>query len=307
MKLIAVQLDEDHNYMLPFGSEASEDVVKTLGLIWVEEEQVKLKQKHPKWLYDDGKFRPPTPNERRAQKRRVQAREKKKEKEINDLYTAIGRCTVKFEHTLHAVTELICQNYLPKVKSSGTYEVMFVEMTAGQIISLYHRLTLLHLAGDSLILDLSIELSKLLKNLNAERNKVIHSIWFVGDYCFGKKDFSEVKGVFPKINRNTYTAQETHVTKEYFDELSLQADILKASIMLVQLSSHSDIQSHRPKLLKRIAEMILYSGAFDSNIQIKQNLVAKLQPYIDLYDGQSDWQRQIDFASSNFEGKILLL
>jgi hypothetical protein len=150
--------------------------------------------------------------------------------EMNEIYRAIGRFVVAFEHTNGKVQECILL-ILDRAGLSGAQgqrmsRIMLADMTADPL-----RALLQSLVGEAVILDtrdskLFDDAMKRFQNLIEARNTIVHSRWFVGQ----DENASRVRGV--KIDKNKAGVRINWLTSGplAFDRLSDDADALTETL-----------------------------------------------------------------------------
>lgn len=122
-------------------------------------------------------------------------RQEKFEKQTGELYQAIGKCAVKFEHVTftlqQAITFLLHKGGLQNQRLT---HVLLADLTASPLKSIFQAMIpeSYPLSGEEQTIcdKIFVRTQKLIER----RNEIIHSTWFVGWASPTDTDFSEVAG-----------------------------------------------------------------------------------------------------------------
>ncbi|MBU1192611.1 MAG: hypothetical protein KKE76_12955 [Gammaproteobacteria bacterium] len=149
---------------------------------------------------------------------------KKYEEQTEDLYAALGKFAVEFEHIcnyLRLIIMAILNN--EGLRNEKVMQILLADLTAdplrAQVMSLVAETQGL---SDAEIKNINNILNRV-QNLTKTRNDVLHGTWYIGWAGVGDNEFTAAPGI--KIKRNKKgTAPKTFEWKEKdFDELSVEA------------------------------------------------------------------------------------
>jgi len=149
---------------------------------------------------------------------------KKYEEQTEDLYAALGKFAVEFEHIcnyLRLIIMAILNN--EGLRNEKVMQILLADLTAdplrAQVMSLVAETQGL---SDAEIENINNILNRV-QNLTKTRNDVLHGTWYIGWAGVGDNEFTAAPGI--KIKRNKKgTAPKTFEWKEKdFDELSVEA------------------------------------------------------------------------------------
>lgn len=115
--------------------------------------------------------------------------------QVKDLYAAIGKACVDFEHLCHSLRVTILHMLQAHgLSNQRVSQVMMADLTAQPLLSIYQALiaeTLKLTEGEQRICD---KLCSQIKSLIERRNDIVHATWFVGWAGSEDKDFSKTNG-----------------------------------------------------------------------------------------------------------------
>ncbi|MRD72057.1 hypothetical protein GH865_02165 [Rhodocyclus tenuis] len=112
-----------------------------------------------------------------------------------ELYAAIGKACVDFEHVCHALRTAILQMLQAHgLVNQKVSQVMMAELTAQPLLSIYQALIAETLVLTEIEKRICDQLCKQVKGLIERRNGIIHATWFVGWAGCDDTDFSEASG-----------------------------------------------------------------------------------------------------------------
>jgi hypothetical protein len=147
--------------------------------------------------------------------------------QTEELYAAIGRFAVKFEHVVHAMER--CVSTLLTVhglRNAALANAVLSGLTADPLLAIF-RASLVEVRGatsgtedDRILKALFARIRKLIES----RNDVIHRMWFVGWAADTDEDFSAVTGIKFKNTGKGVEFRTLDFTKQDFDALSAEAD-----------------------------------------------------------------------------------
>jgi hypothetical protein len=150
----------------------------------------------------------------------------------HDLYAAIGRFVVEFEHVCRAMEECIVG--VPGkdgLETEGLARAPLVGLPAGRLFKSFKAVvTELH-KNDPEDMRILENVSKRIGDLIEKRNDVIHRTWFIGwDHS---KDSSKAEGEKFKRTKRGAESQRLEVTVDQFESLSWEAEELSDIVTLV--------------------------------------------------------------------------
>jgi hypothetical protein len=163
-------------------------------------------------------------------------RQEKHQQQTQELYAAIGRFAVKFEHVCHAMSDTV----LWALQSDGLQtqrlaNAVLSDLTAEPLRKIFGAV--LAVVGDNEVQDekrIVVKVLKQVQDLTQIRNDVIHRTWFVGWASAEQEDFSSVTGIkFKNTNKGPEFKDLSYTVKD-FDDLSTQADELTEIIRAIQ-------------------------------------------------------------------------
>lgn len=154
------------------------------------------------------------------------------ENQTNELYASLGKCLVKFElvcHNMRAAIIFILDDY--GLKNQQVANIMLAGHTAEPLRSI-----LLSLIGETVSLNKNEK--EIIKNIFARiqqligsRNDIVHSMWFIGWSNDTMIDFSEASGYKLHKNKDGSVTKIFKYTKEDFEKLSKEAEILSQLVL----------------------------------------------------------------------------
>jgi len=153
--------------------------------------------------------------------------------QTEELYAAIGRFAVKFEHVVHRMHACVASLLIASgLKNDALANAVLAGLTADPMLTIF-RAVVFEYRGDSLdapdrkILD---NVVTRVRKLIESRNDVIHRTWFVGWAAEFDTDFGEVMGWKFKNSGKGVEFRPLHFTRADFDTLSVRADELSAAV-----------------------------------------------------------------------------
>jgi hypothetical protein len=156
-------------------------------------------------------------------------RKQKYEQQTEQIYAAIGRFAVKFEHVCHAmhsgVMNILQQRGLQDQKLANA---VLEGLTAEPLRRMFAA-TVAQIRGDQLTGDEKRIFKNILRRvieLTETRNDLIHRTWFVGWAAPTDEDFSTVAGWKFKNTNQGVEFRPLQYTPSDFDGFSAQADEL---------------------------------------------------------------------------------
>jgi len=160
-------------------------------------------------------------------------RRAKYEKETAELYAAIGRFAVQFEHVCHAMTETVqAILHAAGLKNQRLGWAVLAGLTAEPLRAIFGA-TLAEVRKDADDLKIIGKLLSNVQELTSQRNDMIHRTWFVGWATVENPDFSTVGGI-KYVNTKAGTDFRTlEYTCADFDALSQRAEELTGIIRVV--------------------------------------------------------------------------
>ena len=149
--------------------------------------------------------------------------------QTEELYAAIGRFTVKFEHVCQAMQTVVAQLLqLNGLQHAGLANAVLSGLTADPMLAIF-RASIVEVRKDAL----DAEEAKILKNvvtrirkLIETRNDIIHRTWFVGWAAPTDEEFSSVTGWKFKNTGSGAEFRPLQFTKDDFNNRSMEADEL---------------------------------------------------------------------------------
>jgi len=160
-------------------------------------------------------------------------RQEKYEQQTEQLYAAIGRFAVKFEHVCHAMHSGIASILQRDGLQSQRFANAVLEgLTAEPLRRIFSALVA-EVRGVQLVDNEKQILANILKRitqLTESRNDIIHRMWFVGWASPADEDFSKVAGWKFKNTNKGVEFRGLDYTAADFDSLSEQADELATLI-----------------------------------------------------------------------------
>ncbi len=169
-------------------------------------------------------------------------RQEKYEKQTEELYAAIGRFAVKFEHVCHAMHSGIASILQGDELQSQRFANAVLEgLTAEPLRRIFSALVA-EVRGDQLVDNEKRIFANILKRiteLTERRNDIIHRMWFVGWAAPADEDFSKVAGwKFANTNKGVefraleYTAADFDLRSVEAEELATLIDRLNGCLHL---------------------------------------------------------------------------
>ena len=155
----------------------------------------------------------------------VDPREVVRDTQTEEIYAALGKFVVHFEHLTMAMNRAIYGVMARHggLKGQHLHDIVFAEHTAYPIAS-----TLRSLLAEVLTLN-SIEkkqLANLFRRINAlieRRNECVHATWYIGWGADLDSDFSVAEGMKSKRGKSGGSWNTFTVNKKHFDQLSQEA------------------------------------------------------------------------------------
>lgn len=151
-----------------------------------------------------------------------------RQKQVNEIYQAIGEFAVKFEEVCFSIQNCIIF-LLEKegLKKQSISQILTSGLTAGPLIDLFVSLTNESEKPMS-------ELQKIIINNSAkrfiqlfeDRNKIIHNNWFIGYGNTQTTDYSEAHGLKYCKNKEGSNPKSVKFTAEDFKQLSEKCEDL---------------------------------------------------------------------------------
>jgi len=146
------------------------------------------------------------------------------DKETGEIYQAIGRFTVKFEHVVQAMKQgIVFILELQGLRNQQLSTILLSDHTAEPIRSIYNAIVSevrVFTKDERLILNSILEEIKV---LTVERNDIIHGTWFVG------RSNADSNSNFSDLPAHNYKKQNSKI-KQFrnqscdFDHLSIRCD-----------------------------------------------------------------------------------
>ncbi len=119
----------------------------------------------------------------------------KYDNQVKELYAAIGKACVDFEHVCHALRIAILQMLQAHgLTNQKVSQVMMAELTAWPLLSIYQALIAETLELTEIEKRVCKQLCTQVDKLIQRRNEIIHATWFVGWAGCDDTDFSEASG-----------------------------------------------------------------------------------------------------------------
>jgi len=123
-------------------------------------------------------------------------RQEKYDEQTGELYQAIGKCSVKFEHVTLAMQQaIIFLLHKGGLKNQRLANVLLADLTAYPLKSIFQAMVP---ESSQLSREEQVICDKIFtrtQKLIEQRNDIIHSTWFVGWASSSDTDFSEVTGM----------------------------------------------------------------------------------------------------------------
>ncbi|MBU0589927.1 MAG: hypothetical protein KJ852_12990 [Gammaproteobacteria bacterium] len=153
------------------------------------------------------------------------------ELQTGQLYDAIGKCSVKFEHVcfgMHqGITLLLGMNGL---RNQRLARVLLAELTAYPLKSILQAMIaeIVSLPPDEK--SISDKIFVRVQKLIERRNEIIHSTWFVGWAHPDDTDFSRVSGHKWARGKQGADRKSANYTREDFDAFAVECDLVAALV-----------------------------------------------------------------------------
>jgi hypothetical protein len=160
-------------------------------------------------------------------------RKQKYEQQTEEVYAAIGRFAVKFEHVCHAMY-LAVMNLLQRhgLQNQRLANCVLDGLTAEPLRRMFAA-AVAEVRGDQLVNDekrIFNNIIKRIQQLTETRNNLIHRTWFVGWAAPTDEDFSSAPGWKFKNTGKGVEFCGLDYKREDFDSFSAQADELTGII-----------------------------------------------------------------------------
>jgi hypothetical protein len=156
-------------------------------------------------------------------------RRKKYEEQTDELYAAIGRFTVKFEHVCHAMSSgILTMLELAGLRNQRIGQAVLAGLTAEPLKTMF-RAVLTEYCKDQLDdaeQKIIADVMKRVGGLIESRNNIIHRTWFVGWASESQEDFSTVAGIKTINTARGIEFRSLNWNEAEFDQLSEEADEL---------------------------------------------------------------------------------
>jgi hypothetical protein len=154
-------------------------------------------------------------------------RRKKYEEQTDELYAAIGRFSVKFEHVCWAMhSGILSMLELAGLRNQRVGQAVLAGLTAEPLKTMF-RAVLAECCKDRLDdaeQKIIADVMKRVGSLIESRNDIIHRTWFVGWAPESQKDFSTVIGANDRNTARGIEIRSLSWNQADFDRLSEEAD-----------------------------------------------------------------------------------
>ena len=175
--------------------------------------------------------------------------------ETEELYAAIGRFAVHFEHVCHAMQLAVGQLlHMNGLRHGGLTNAVLSGLTADPMLSIFRASIVEARKGRMTAADTAIlkNVVSRIRKLIEVRNDVLHRTWFVGWAAPSDEDFSSVTGWKHKNTSQGAEFRPVDFTKADFDTHSVEADALTG-------------------IVNRMAGCLLLDRSFASNFDVDQD------------------------------------
>lgn len=148
----------------------------------------------------------------------------KYDEQTEDLYAAIGRFAVEFEHVCHRM-RVIIMTILGKegLANDKVMQILLSEQTAeplrGVVVSLIYETQTLSDTDRKIV----HKILKEIQDLTKLRNDVIHGTWFIGWVSSDDTEFTDALGIKFKKDKDGVATKNFSWKKNDFDELTEKA------------------------------------------------------------------------------------
>lgn len=124
-----------------------------------------------------------------------------RDSQIRDVYANIGEFVVKFEHVCHAMhSAIIWLMHVQGLQNQRVVQILLARQTASPLFDTFRSLTAELVDQNPSEQQLVNNIMSRIDSLITERNKVIHSTWYVGWGNDETEDYSITSGI--KFARN---------------------------------------------------------------------------------------------------------
>jgi hypothetical protein len=158
---------------------------------------------------------------------------KKYNEQREELYAAIGRFAVKFEHVCHAMsTSVSSVLQFDGLQNGAMAEAVVTGLTADPLLAIFRSAILAARESDEdrkVLADVCGRIRKLIE----ERNDVIHRTWWVGWTDLRAQDFSSADSWKIKHTAKGAELRPREGTRDNFDDLSREADELTDAVQRI--------------------------------------------------------------------------
>ncbi len=187
-----------------------------------------------------------------------QERELKYQKQTQELYAAVGKFAVKFEHVRHAMDEaIILALYKNGVSNQNIALSLIAPMSAEQLRQAWE--SVIYEATESLTDDerkLVHSVSIRIQQLITDRNNILHRTWFVGWASSADEDFSSTSG---------YKVKNTGKGVEFKVE----------NYTVANFDNHSAVADELANLVRGLCSIIIYGGRISDNFVMDNGIVRR--------------------------------
>ncbi|MCM3903661.1 MAG: hypothetical protein ND866_18325 [Pyrinomonadaceae bacterium] len=158
-------------------------------------------------------------------------RQEKYKAQTEELYAAIGRFAVKFEHVCHAMADTIfwCLHF-DGLRKEGMANAVLAGLTADPLRKMFGAVLAEARENNEQDKKTIEGVLKRVQKLTESRNNVIHRTWFVGWASSQQEDFSSVSGWKFENTKKGSEFRPLKYSVAEFNELSAEADELTNAI-----------------------------------------------------------------------------
>lgn len=174
-------------------------------------------------------------------------RQEKLRKQTDELYLAIGKFVVKFEHVCRALRDgIMWMLYEKGLADQRIADLMVVGLPAtpltDRFISLVAHTQQLSPGAQAIV----NEIVGRVRELNKKRNEVIHGTWFIGWASTVQTDFSTASGFKIVKKQNVVQHKPLEMRVEDFERLTEEAEALDQLIFRLWscLTSGFDVEQN---------------------------------------------------------------
>lgn len=152
-------------------------------------------------------------------------RQKKYDEQTGELYQAIGKCSVKFEHVTFAMQQaIIFMLHKGGLNNQRLANVLLADLTAYPLKSIFQAMvpesSQLSTTEQAICDKIFARTQKLIER----RNDIIHSTWFVGWASSSDTDFSEVTGTKQARGKRGADFKSFNHTVVEFEDFAQECD-----------------------------------------------------------------------------------